>query len=269
MNVFVNEHSIDMQHHEQAAFDISLRKFRRTLELLLEQKSELQTYQKAGWVNVYQAVKDKPFLASLNLVKNKELKRAFTQVLFNRLNAKDWQQEQLHSSDDFYMYGDEVVTDTSMAEAAERSIQNIDTLHLLINFPESKFAGLSAVRIIKNEKDETNIDCVEQYAQLEQWLESKFQLSRYKYDKNSDKPPTDEQTLLVNEDRFKKTSLRVQGRSVYYETSTGLYWYVDNLHFGLAAHIEVFDTTGNHYGEANLIGEIDLSKQDKDKKLDR
>ena len=45
--------------------------------------------------------------------------------------------------------------------------------------------------------------------------------------------------------RFEKTSFRVQGRIIYCELATGRYWYVDNLHFGEAAHLEVFDKTGN------------------------
>ena len=50
--------------------------------------------------------------------------------------------------------------------------------------------------------------------------------------------------------------------------STGNYWYIDNLHFGKAAHLEVFDKTGLHIGEADLQGNIDTTKQDRNKAID-
>ncbi|BDI14472.1 hypothetical protein ANSO36C_02740 [Nostoc cf. commune SO-36] len=49
---------------------------------------------------------------------------------------------------------------------------------------------------------------------------------------------------------------------------TGMYWYVDNLHYGTAAHLEVFDKRGYHIGEADLQGDINTSKKDKNKTID-
>jgi hypothetical protein len=46
------------------------------------------------------------------------------------------------------------------------------------------------------------------------------------------------------------------------------YEYVDNFHFGKGAHIEVFDGRGLHVGEADLQGNIDTGKKDKDKTID-
>ena len=149
-----------------------------------------------------------------------------------------------------------------MAEATERFIQNTQPLLLLLNFSESKFAGLSQVKITKNEVIDVPVDCVDEHNQLANWLESKLRLSRYRYDPNSDMCPTDEQTLLNDKRRFDKTSHRCQGRTVYKEIDTNRYWYVDNFHKSYDAHLEVFDANGQHLGEASPDGEIDYSKQD-------
>lgn len=70
---------------------------------------------------------------------------------------------------------------------------------------------------------------------------------------------------LKDETKFVKcTGINpVQGATVYKEKATGYYWYLDNLH---KTHFEVFDATGKrHIGEADLEGNIDYSKADKEK----
>lgn len=67
--------------------------------------------------------------------------------------------------------------------------------------------------------------------------------------------------------QFKKTALICQGRNIYQELATHRYWTVDNLHYGKAAHLEVFDKTGKHIGEADLQGNIDCSKRDSKKTI--
>jgi len=77
----------------------------------------------------------------------------------------------------------------------------------------------------------------------------------------------DEQTILSNQKRFKKTPYRYHSRTIYQEKITCRYWYVDNLHEGKRAHLEVFDKTGQHIGEADLEGHIDETKQDPTKNI--
>ena len=69
---------------------------------------------------------------------------------------------------------------------------------------------------------------------------------------------------LENNADFDRTRLTVQGKTVYREKENNRYWYLDNLHKN---HYEVFDSTGNHLGEANLEGELDTSKKDKNKTI--
>ncbi|NET59904.1 MAG: hypothetical protein F6K47_28270 [Symploca sp. SIO2E6] len=119
-----------------------------------------------------------------------------------------------------------------------------------------------------NETQPIDLDSIDHQVALEHWLESKLKLSKIEYDQYSAVPPRDEQTILRDSQRFNKTTKRYDGRVVYCEIATGRYWYVDNLHSGKAAHLEVFDKTGKqHLGEADLQGTIDESKCDHDKTL--
>lgn len=73
---------------------------------------------------------------------------------------------------------------------------------------------------------------------------------------------------LTDSQRFKKCNgiNPIQGASVYQENKTGYYWYLDMLH---KAHYEVFDKTGKkHLGEADLEGNLDTEKADKNKQLE-
>lgn len=69
---------------------------------------------------------------------------------------------------------------------------------------------------------------------------------------------------LDDSKRFTKTRFMIQGASVYQENSTKYYWYLDKFH---QTHYEVFDGNGkNHLGEADLEGNLDRNKRDKNKK---
>ncbi|TAE56345.1 MAG: hypothetical protein EAZ87_18530 [Nostocales cyanobacterium] len=119
--------------------------------------------------------------------------------------------------------------------------------------------------------DEINLICldgIDSKVALECWLEHKFNLSQLEYSLDSGQKIRDEQTILRDIKRFRKTGLMCQGRSIYIELTTGRYWYVDNLHKS-NPHLEVFDKTGkNHLGEADLNGNINYSKSDKNKTID-
>lgn len=152
----------------------------------------------------------------------------------------------------------------------------IQFIYLLINFTNSSFQlphphinSCCIISVYKN-NDETNLinlDGIDSKSALENWLENKLNLSKVEYDEYSIEPPKDEQTILRDITRFKKTSFRYDGRVIYCEVAIVRYWYVDNLHYGKADHLEVFEKTGYHIGEADLQGNIDISKKDKDKTI--
>jgi hypothetical protein len=162
---------------------------------------------------------------------------------------------------------EDVVTDTSIAELAERKLQKQELIGLLVNFPKSKFTSLRALQVTKNELPLSDLDCLDDATTLTSWLNERLQLERFEYDPGSGIPPTDLQTVLRDRSRFQPTTLYVHGRRVYREITVERYWYVDNLHYGYAAHLETFDNNGNHLGEATLNGQLETSKRDTRKGL--
>ena len=122
----------------------------------------------------------------------------------------------------------------------------------------------------RNKENPADLDCAENSHKVREWLKRHLELSRWEYDYNSNSPPADEQTILRDQTRFKRTSkLSPHGkRNIYLEISTNKYWYVDNFHKGNASHLEVFDRTGRqHIGEADLDGGFISGSSDTSKKL--
>ncbi|CAD5975852.1 hypothetical protein [Planktothrix agardhii] len=282
MEIFINEVSLEGQYFNDAEFKEAVKAIIAIFEMINGKIKDKQIYKDKINLSVYEAVKGSNFSASLNRIQDRSLKTAFTNIVFNKLNAKEWREEQLHSSTDSFdclMSNEEykIVNDTSLAEVAERKLQNSNSKYLLINFINSSFnlthhphiTKCCLITIIKN-SDEVNclkLEGLDNKSALKDWLEHTFNLSRLEYDESSKDPPTDEQTILREEKRFKKTSRCYHGRSMYHEIDIDRYWYVDNLHFGKAAHLEVFNKAGNHLGEADLKGNIDESKKDEDKTI--
>lgn len=69
---------------------------------------------------------------------------------------------------------------------------------------------------------------------------------------------------LDDTSRFMRTNYVVQGQTVHREMASGRYWYLDNMH---EDHHEVFDYKGDHLGEADLNGNLNVKKRDPKKKL--
>ncbi len=101
--------------------------------------------------------------------------------------------------------------------------------------------------------------------------------TRKQYDLNSSDYPRDYETCLCDTDRFDYTGRQYYSKSadgkkkrsakIYKEKNTMNRWYVDVDHYGRSSHLEVFDRRGNHLGEADLDGIIDVAKVDKEKFL--
>lgn len=282
MEIFINEVSLEGQFLTEAEFRESIKIFNSIFELINQKIKDKKTYKDDSNIYVnYEAIKGSNFKASLNQLKDKSLKRAFVNIVFNKSAPKEWRKERLHSLDDFFdyltidnQYKD--VCDTSLAEVAERKLQNDKQQYLVINFVKSSFNiehpniyKCCLITIIKNNNEEKQIpiDGIDSLLALENWLEDKLSLSKLEYSSDTNVPPKDEQTILRDRERFQKTSYRFQERIIYCESNTGKYWYIDNLHYGKAAHLEVFDNKGFHLGEADLQGNIDTTKKDKDKTI--
>lgn len=285
IEIFVNEVSLKGQYSTQQEFEIALKVLKSIFELINTLKQE-NIHKKTYYTEVlfnYESIKGNNFQASLNKISDKSLKRAIINIIFNKTNPKDWQTEQIHSDEDNFDYFDgknyEDVKNTSLAEVTERQLTVLDSKYLLINFKDSQFKILHqninhccSICIVKNndEKNKIQLDSTEGKIGLENWLEKNCQLSQFQYDESSSLSPIDNQTILRDSSRFEKIGREYDGRSIYREKETGYYWYVDNFHKGKASHLEVFDNTGkNHLGESDLEGNIDFSKSDPDKRIDK
>ncbi len=272
MDIFINECSLHGQYFDIAAFERGIRLIFSLVQELQQIKFNqgMMLYADKEGIKQFKVIKSQSFISSLNALPDKSLRQAFIGLLFNQLNAQDWHADQQHVSSDLFTCNDELVTDTCLAEAAERKLIQADFfIGLLLNFYQSKYADLVQLKIIKNEAIQPIlIDCADNKNTLQKWLEAIFNLSRYRYDYMARTSPTDEQTVLRDTTLFKLSSLPpYDGRKVYQEVQTNRYWYVDNLHYGHATHLEVFDLQGRHIGEASLDGKLDLTKQDPRKRL--
>ncbi|MCK5719888.1 MAG: hypothetical protein KAH84_08090 [Thiomargarita sp.] len=275
MEIFINEFSLEGQFATETEFQEAVKVF-TTIFVIIKKIQSKKVYKDSILLLDSEAIKGSNFKKNLNNIRDKSLKQAFINIVFNKLNPKEWRDEQVHSINNDFDYITETknqdVRNTSLAEVTERSLQNKGIIYLLINFTNSRFKFAHPdipkcflIPIIKNsdENNPINLDCLDEKSALENWLKVKINL----YDESTNLPPTDEQTILSNNTQFEKTSLICQGRNIYRELAIHRYWYIDNLHYGKAAHLEVFDKTGKHVGEANLLGNIDYSKKDSTKTI--
>lgn len=278
MEIFINEVSLEGQYLSNADFEKAIKEFISVLSVINNILKNSSVYKDSQTFLNYQAIKDQSFQQSLNNLTDKSEKLAFKNILFNKLNPIEWRNQRISNESDNFdclmtdnSYKD--VKDTTLAEVSERKLQNQTQIYLLINFsqscfnyPHDKIEKCCQIVVIKN-NDEINViklDAIDHKNGLENWIKTKLSV----YDVNSNDPPRDEQTILSDTTRFMKTHQQYDGKSVYREIETGRYWYIDNFHCGLAAHLEVFDAQRNHLGEADIReGNIDFSKQDPKKHL--
>lgn len=256
MEIFINEVSLREQYFSDTDFAEAVETFTAIFALITERIKSAQIYKSELFID-YKAIRGEVFQSSFKKIKNRQVKDAFRNIIFNKLNPRDWQPERQHSGDDWFEVNEQLVTDTSIAELAERKLQDAALVGLLVNFIQSKFEGATSLLVSKNRRVNIRVDCVEDKNSLEKWLSRNLLI----YTTNSTYTPHDEQTVLRDKTRFKRTSRVEQGKTVYQEKTTGYYWYVDHRHCGSNAHLEVFDAQGQHLGEATLDGKIDFSRK--------
>ena len=280
MEIFINEVSLQSQYQTEKEFINAVTIFIGIFKIIEQKITKKTIYKENSQVFInYEAIAGENFQKSINNLKDKSLYRAFRAKISNKANPKEWRKEQQHKeTDNFDCVFDngkiEDVKNTSIAEITERKLLNNNKLYLLINFQNSKFnrvhekiTDCHCVKVIKNNEENQPIfvDCLDKKSALENWFNFNFDPP---YDVKSNSPPTDEQTILIKSNKFNKTKETCQGRSIYQEIGKNRYWYVDNLHYGKTAHLEVFDKHRKHLGEADLEGNnIDGTKKDKKKSI--
>lgn len=250
MEFFINELSLEGQFHSDQAFEGAVVLFIEIFSYIREKIKEKKLYKDSLFAN-RTAIKNESFLASFNRIKNRDIKEAFKRIIFNKLNPKDWRQEQMHPGNINYrcpIMDNRCVTDTSVAETAERKLIHPDTEKILINFTCSQFEKFPdlIIRVIKEDEHYVTIDVpfVERKEDIHSLVI--FELE-----------PID--SYLRNPSRFRKTPIIIQGRAVFEEIATKRLWYLDNFH---KSHFEVFDKNIKHLGEASLEGILLERKRD-------
>lgn len=232
IEIFINEVSLQGQYPTKKEFEIALKVLKiifESINLLKQENINKKTYYTEVLLN-RESIKENNFQASFNKIKDKSLKIAIKNIIFNKVNPKDWHPEQIHLDSDNFDYFDgqdyEDVKNTSLAEVTERQLTILDSKYLLINFKDSQFKVLHqnindcfSIHIVKNndEKNKIKLDSTENKTGLENWLEKNCQLSEFKYDESSSSPPTDNQTILRDSSRFEKIGREYDSRSIYRE----------------------------------------------------
>jgi hypothetical protein len=258
MEIFINEMSLQGQYPAETNFAQAVRQLIRIFAAVHEKK--LTSYKNHDILLNRKAIQDDYFTSSFEQIRDKSLKVAFREIIFNKNNPKDWTTQQKHQSKDVFYCEilDDFVNDTTLAEVAERVfLQEDEKRRVLVHFKASSFQK-TPISIFRNDDDLKNpilLDGVETKEDFEKW----FNLS-----------PVDPEKWLKTELLFQKTTFQVQGKPIYKHLQTGQYWYIDNFHKQQQGnrHFEVFDASGkNHLGEADLNGNLDITKADNRKKL--
>ena len=172
-----------------------------------------------------------------------------------------WEEEYIHDYNCSYMHNAIEFVTTSVAEIAERKIQNQDLNSFLLNFEKSYFSEVNDIDVLKDNKFSVIIDCNCSKETIINWFKKRGCI--VPYDPTSKTSPDDEQTVLGKSDLFELTQYKRQnGRRVFRRIGTNQLWYVDSSprHATEKAHIEVFDEkTKKHLG-TSLYNEINVDK---------
>lgn len=253
MQVFINEASLCAQytcsHHFHEAVKLFLSSLKKIDEIKID-KCILKSH------DFYYSRALSDILFESALKKSPSLQHTFYENI-QRVNPKCWEKDKCHDNSCHYEFSGKDYVGTSVAELTERKIKTADLNGFLMNFIDSPFGDSTTIHILKNNSDRVAVDCATTPESIDDWLISHgFLNPDEEYSKSSRWPPRDSQTVLRDRSVFERTGKKNQGRTVYKRIGTNELWCVDNTHFGVKAHIEVFDcVTCQHIG-ISLINEI-------------
>jgi hypothetical protein len=251
MEIFINECSLHGQYSSKYALENAVKQLISVFDAVLPQQNSTDVYQDETVFWYQNVIENQTFQMGFEQL-SPPIRNLFRVAVLQRYAPKNWKDTRLHNSEHFYFHQETVVTDTSIAEIAERNLQHSNRKRLLLNFIESGYAGLSFLPVFKEEIDKGEpiiVDCIENVADFNKWLAT---LPSKRNDA----------FLTGNPTRFQRTSTIVKGATVYLELATDYRWYIDTFH-DTAPHFEVFNAQKEHLGEADIhTGIIDSSKKD-------
>jgi len=198
------------------------------------------------------------------LFENEYLQKPATQLKISLQKATDWRMSAVQQHECSYVlwlldkFEVKAVTNSTLAEIAQRILSQTTDKYLLINIHQSIRINRRFLPIFKDCK---HIADLPKFVHVEfVYDEKEFKLWWDIY-QNADGRGD---FSLLNRQSFTRTHLVEQGKTVYKEISTNRYWYLDNLHKN---HYEVFNAMGEHIGIANLKGEIDTYRREKGRRI--
>lgn len=244
VQVFINESSLHGQYKEHSIED-NIKDFLRTLSFINCQQFKSEVFTTQLFFNVSKAIENQHIGCILE--RNNTLKKTFFD---NIKNISKWENEQIHDSTACYVYEEEDFVGKSIAELAERKLQNQEIKDVLVNFPESRFENKENIEVYKNKIHNIVLHCsFDEDSILRCFIQHNLIDPNQKYDVNCRYSPRDYQTVLNDSEKFVVTKHRNQSRKVFERIGHDQLWTVDNLHYGKDAHIEVFHkVTGEHLG---------------------
>lgn len=133
-----------------------------------------------------------------------------------------------------YLYLNQTVNGTSVAEARETIEQGRDTM--VVSVPGAHYEGKTLA--IDKDGSPKEVAHAITTADVFDYLSGKG--VTLKYDRSKFLYLDDAQTVLADTAHFRKTKHKVQGRMVYERIGKDEYWYVDNFHKDGSVHLEVF-----------------------------
>jgi hypothetical protein len=196
------------------------------------------------------------------LFDNEYLQKPATQLKISLQRATDWRTSTVQQPECSYVlwfleqFEVKAVNNGTLAEMAERMLSQTTEKYLLLNIHQSIRINRQFLPVFK---DCLHIACLPVHIEFIS-DEKEFQLWWDVYQKTEGIS----HFSLLERQRFTKTRLVEQGKTVYKEVSTNRYWYLDNLH---KDHYEVFNAQGEHIGVASLQGNIDSSKKEKGRRI--
>ena len=207
------------------------------------------------------AIRSGEFLQRFNTLKSDD-RTLFSPLLFGSRRLRDWRCNAV-ANDSICQLDTEndPVTDCAVCEVYEH--HKILATIALMGHDHSSFVNRHSVGVAKLEPAEARVEvsCGTNLADFRR-IGLAWNCLLVQYDAGLTRPPQDIETVLANNlGRFERTGRieRNGRRHVYREISTSRLFYVDNLHYGVAAHIEVFDSEEHHLGTADLNGNLDIS----------
>jgi hypothetical protein len=262
MEAFLNERSLQAQFSDIAAVSAALTIVNRVLNRVAELEIQKSVFFDGQMYAAF-ATPRRSFASCIVHIPDKNIRLQFKVLLRDRLGAREWRAERMHEECPYVWNNQDMVT-TSVAELAERVFQH--RIGLLINFAPSDFASGHCVDVAKASSGIVVLDSINNELDLEEWFRLVPELGVVLFDPGSGRTPLDQETILRKRSRFQRTSIINQGRRVYLDRQSGNFVCVDNQHI-YDAHLEVFNSNGDHIGEASLDGVFDASKNDPSKNL--